>query len=183
MGLILAGIEANLTDRPGRIFVRSGDHIASEDRILLQSVARAIITDSRGTLEDQIDRRAPVEAPVPRLTPTRTYRAALPPAGGEVIGSDLIFFNGLGGFTPDGREYVINTGQGRETPVPWVNVLANPSFGTVVSESGLAYTWGENAHEMRLTPWNNDPVSDSAGEAFYIRAEDSRHFFRPTLLP
>ena len=183
MGLIVAGIEANLTDRPGGIFVRSGDHIASEDRILLQSVARAIITDSRGTLEDQIDRRAPVEAPVPRLTPTRTYRAALPPAGGEVIGSDLIFFNGLGGFTPDGREYVINTGQGRETPVPWVNVLANPSFGTVVSESGLAYTWGENAHEMRLTPWNNDPVSDSAGETFYIRDEDSGHFWGPTLLP
>ena len=67
----------------------------------------------------------------------------------------------LGGFTADGSEYVIATAQSRRTPTPWVNVLANPGFGTVVSESGLAYTWSENAHEFRLTPWSNDPVGGS----------------------
>ncbi len=96
---------------------------------------------------------------------------------------DLIFFNGLGGFTPDGREYVITTAHGQVTPAPWVNVLANPHFGTVISESGLAYTWSENAHEFRLTPWDNDPVSDSSGEAFYLRDEESGHFWSPTPLP
>ena len=65
----------------------------------------------------------------------------------------------------------------------WVNVLANPHFGTVVSESGRAYTWSENAHEFRLTPWHNDPVSDSSGEAFYLRDEESGHFWSPTPLP
>ena len=79
---------------------------------------------------------------------------------------DLTFFNGLGGFTPDGREYIITTTQSQVTPAPWVNVLANANFGTVVSESGLAYTWAENAHEFRLTPWGNDPVSDTGGEAY-----------------
>ena len=74
---------------------------------------------------------------------------------------DLIFFNELGGFTPDGREYIITTTRGQVTPAPWVNVLANPHFGTVISESGAAYTWSENAHEFRLTPWYNDPVCDS----------------------
>ena len=69
------------------------------------------------------------------------------------------------------------------TPAPWVNVLANPHFGTVVSESGMAYTWSENAHEFRLTPWGNDPVSDSSGEAFYLRDEESGHFWSPTPLP
>ena len=69
------------------------------------------------------------------------------------------------------------------TPAPWVNVLANPHFGTVISESGLAYTWSENAHEFRLTPWSNDPVSDSSGEAFYLRDEESGHFWSPTPLP
>jgi cellobiose phosphorylase len=54
-----------------------------------------------------------------------------------------------------------------------VNVLANPFFGTIISESGAAYTWSENAHEFRLTPWNNDPISDSGGEAFYLRDEES----------
>ena len=64
-----------------------------------------------------------------------------------------------------------------------MNVLANPSFGTVVSESGQAYTWGENAHEFRLTPWHNDPVADASGEAFYLRDEESGQFWSPTPLP
>ena len=64
-----------------------------------------------------------------------------------------------------------------------MNVLANPHFGTVVSESGAAYTWSENAHEFRLTPWNNDPVGDASGEAFYLRDEESGHFWSPTPLP
>ena len=182
MGLIAAGIEANVTDRPGGIFIRSGDQISNEDRILLQTVARAIITDSRGALAEQINRRGLVQVTVPRLTPTRTRRPE-PPATAALPRHDLIFFNGLGGFTPDGREYVITTAHGHVTPSPWVNVLANPHFGTVISESGLAYTWSENAREFRLTPWHNDPVSDSSGEAFYIRDEERGHFWSPTPLP
>ena len=182
MGLIAAGIEANVTDRPGGIFVRPADQISNEDRILLQTVARAIITDSQGTLEDQINRRGLAEVLVPRLAPTRTRRPE-PSAIAALPRRDLIFFNGLGGFTPDGHEYVITTAQGQMTPAPWVNVLANPHFGTVISESGVACTWSENAHEFRLTPWTNDPVSDSSGEAFYIRDEERGHFWSPTPLP
>jgi cyclic beta-1,2-glucan synthetase len=182
VGLIAAGIEANVTDRPGGIFVRPGDQISSEDRILLQTVARAILTDTRGTLADQISRRGLGEVTVPRLTLPRTRRAE-PPTVPALPRADLIFFNGLGGFTPDGREYVITTAPGQVTPAPWVNVLANPNFGTVISESGRAYTWSENAHEFRLTPWFNDPVSDSSGEAFYLRDEERGHFWSPTPLP
>jgi cellobiose phosphorylase len=182
MGLIAAGIEANVTDRPGGIFVRAADQIPNEDRILLQAVARAILTDSRGTLWDQIHRRRLPEVRVPRFTPTSTYRAE-PLATSGLPRHDLIFFNGLGGFTPDGREYVVTTSHGQVTPAPWVNVLANPLFGTVVSENGFAYTWSENAHEFRLTPWYNDPVSDSSGEAFYLRDEESGVFWSPTPLP
>jgi len=182
MGLIAAGIEANVTDRPGGIFVRLADQISTEDRILLQTVARAILTDSRGTLWDQIHRRGLGEVTVPRLMPTRPRRAEPSPTA-ALPRHDLLFFNGLGGFTPDGREYVTTTAHGQVTPAPWVNVLANPQFGTVISESGQACTWSENAHEFRLTPWSNDPVSDSSGEAFYIRDEERGHFWSPTPLP
>jgi len=182
MGLIAAGTEATMADRPGGIFVRPGDQIADEDRILLQTVARAILSDSRGTLADQVNRRGPAEVTVPLLTPTRTSRSE-PPAVAALPRPDLIFFNGLGGFTPDGREYVITTAHGQVTPAPWVNVLANPLFGTVISESGLAYTWSENAHEFRLTPWGNDHVSDSSGEGFYLRDEERGHFWSPAPLP
>ena len=182
MGLIAAGLEAHVVDRPGGIFVRPSDQISTEDRILLQSVARAIITDNRGSLEDQITRRGHVDITVPRLRLRRTHRAEPVPSA-ALPRHDLRFFNGLGGFTPDGREYVITPAQGDVTPAPWVNVLANPHFGTVISESGQAYTWSENAHEFRLTPWHNDPVSDPSGEALYIRDEERGHFWSPTPLP
>ena len=183
MGLIASGVEANLIDRPGGIFVRHADQISSEDRILIQSVARAIITDSLGTLAEQINRRSPMEVRVPRFKPSRSYLPA-PLAASELSRrDDLILFNGLGGFTADGREYVITPAPGHKTPAPWVNVLANPFFGTIISESGQAYTWSENAHEFRLTPWHNDPVSDASGEAIYLRDEESGHVWSPTPLP
>ncbi|MCX6091047.1 MAG: cyclic beta 1-2 glucan synthetase, partial [Candidatus Atribacteria bacterium] len=182
LGLIAAGLEANVTDRPGGIFVRIAEQISNEDRILFQTVARAIITDSRGTLAEQINRRGAAEVIVPPFTRTQSLLAKSSPAA-ELPRRDLIFFNGLGGFTPDGREYVITTAQGQVTPAPWVNVLSNPHFGTVISENGLAYTWSENAHELRLSPWYNDPVSDSSGEAWYIRDEESGRFWSPMPLP
>ncbi len=182
MGLIAAGVEANVAERPGGIFVRPVDQIPAEDRILLQTVARAVISDGLGPLADQITRRGIGAVMARRLAPTRSHRAEAATAVATAR-SDLLFFNGFGGFTPDGREYIITTAPGQVTPAPWVNVLANPHFGTVISESGSAYTWGENAHEFRLTPWHNDPVSDPGGEAFYLRDEESGHFWSPTPLP
>ena len=182
MGLIAAGTETNVTDRPGGIFVRPSDQISKEDRVLFQAVARVIITDHRGTLTDQLKSRSFTEGMLPALIPTRTAGGAATAIAAKPR-QDLMFGNGLGGFTPDGREYVISTARGQVTPAPWVNVLANPLFGTVVSENGLAYTWSENAHEFRLTPWYNDPVSDASGEAFYIRDEERGHFWSPMPLP
>ncbi len=182
IGLIAAGVEAHVADRPGGIFVRPVDQMSDEDRVLLQSVARVIITDSRGTLAEQVNNRGLKEVRVPRFKPTRTAPAEVPTVAAKPR-SDLILSNGIGGFTPDGHEYVITTTHEQVTPAPWVNVLANPRFGTVISENGLAYTWQENAHEFRLTPWHNDPVCDASGEAFYLRDEDSGHFWSPTPLP
>ncbi len=184
MGLIAAGVAATVTERPGGIFVRPADQISGEDRILLQTVARAIVTDRLGTLADQIDRPSVVPLSIPHFAPSRSHPAGAGSAtAGATTRGDLLFFNGLGGFTPDGREYIITTSHEQVTPAPWVNVIANPHFGTVVSESGSAYTWGENAHEFRLTPWHNDPVSDSCGEALYLRDENSGLFWSPTPLP
>jgi cyclic beta-1,2-glucan synthetase len=164
----------------GRHLRAPAEQISSEDRILLQSVARAIISDSRGTLAEQLDRRRPLSRAMPRFAPRRPEHPE--PEAAADCGPAPRFDpgNGLGGFTPDGREYVITLAPGQTTPAPWVNVLANPRFGTVVSESGVAYTWSENAHEFRLTPWHNDPVSDASGEAFYLRDEESGHFWSPT---
>ena len=182
LGLVAVGLEAQAIDRPGGIFVRSAEQISEEDRTLFQAVARVILSDNRGTLAEQINRAGSPAVRVPRLTPSRP-RPSATPAAAEPPRRDLILANGIGGFTPDGREYVITTTPDQRPPAPWVNVLANPDFGSVISESGQAYTWGENAHEFRLTPWHNDPVSDAGGEAFYLRDEESGHFWSPTPLP
>jgi cyclic beta-1,2-glucan synthetase len=182
MGVITSRAEANLLDKPGGIFVRRLEQISDEDKVLMQTVARVILSDTAGTLAEQVDRRSGFEIPVPRFRPLRSRRTDVPVAV-EIPKRDLAAFNGLGGFTHDGREYVITTTPESPTPAPWVNVLANPWFGTVVSESGAAYTWCENAHSFRLTPWNNDSVGDAAGEAFYIRDEDSGQFWSPSPLP
>jgi cellobiose phosphorylase len=181
--LIASGFGASVLDRPGGIFVRPAEQISGEDRVLFQSVARIVITDARGTLAEQLNRRPVALPPMPRFVATRRAGPEAPPWPARPEGPSLQMFNGLGGFAPDGREYVIRLAPGRSTPAPWVNVLANPGFGTVISESGSAYTWSENAHEFRLTPWHNDAVSDPSGEALYLRDEETGVVWCPSPFP
>jgi cellobiose phosphorylase len=178
--LIASGIEAQMLDKPGGIFVRRLEQIPTEDRVLLQSAARIVLDDEKGTLTEQLEHGSVLEPSVPTLTATRSRSVDTPM---PLPQRELIFPNGLGGFTPDGHEYVITLHRDQMTPAPWANVLANPYFGTVVSESGAAYTWVENSHEFRLTPWSNDPVQDTTGEALFIRDEQTGQFWSPTPLP
>ncbi|HEY6184836.1 MAG TPA: hypothetical protein VIW67_21510, partial [Terriglobales bacterium] len=180
--LVAAGAQTNPAERGGEIFVRVAEQISNEDRLLFQAVARAIITDTRGPLSAQISTRRPVEPEVPGIRIRRASRDERMQQD-ELPARDLLHFNGLGGFTRDGREYVITMEQDQTTPAPWVNVIANSEFGTVISESGSAYTWSENAHEFRLTPWHNDSVTDGSGEAFFLRDEETGNFWSPTPLP
>ncbi|MBK9031669.1 MAG: hypothetical protein IPL61_10120 [Myxococcales bacterium] len=187
LAVIAAVTDSSLIDRPGGIFVRRGEQISEDDKVLMQTVARLIVSDSGASIAELLDRRVRAEAATPllrggdRRVAPRLQRA--PAAAEPVERPDLVGFNGVGGFTPDGREYVITTSSDARSPAPWVNVLANPWFGTVVSESGGAYTWCENAHSYRLTPWHNDAVTDVSGEAFYLRDEDDGRCWSPTPLP
>jgi cyclic beta-1,2-glucan synthetase len=180
MGLINAGPEAAVLDRPGGVFVRRAEELSEEDRVLFQTVARVVLTDTTETLAEQVQRRVPAERLPGAFEPSRQVVVE---ATGPLRPRDSVFHNGLGGFTLDGREYVVSLEPGQSTPAPWANVIASPFLGTVVSESGSAYTWVENAHESRLTTFHNDPVSDSSGEAFYIRDEETGAFWSPTPLP
>jgi cyclic beta-1,2-glucan synthetase len=174
-----SGPGADRVGHPGGIFLLDDATLDDGDRTLLRSVARIVVTDAH-TLDPQLaPRRSEAESAGGKglaTTPAPEPARPAPP-------NNLVAFNGCSGFTPDGREYVIAISAAHMTPAPWVNVIANPDFGTLVSESGSATTWSENAHEFRLTPWSNDPVSDPNTEAFYIRDEASGRFWSPTLLP
>jgi cyclic beta-1,2-glucan synthetase len=180
IGLINAGPEAQILGKPGGVFVLRAEELSEEDRVLFQTVARVVLSDSSETLIEQVERRAPAERLPAFLEPVK--EPIIEPIYPLAV-AESIFHNGLGGFTPDGHEYVITIEPGQSTPAPWVNVIASPHIGTVVSESGGTYTWVENAHEFRLTTWHNDPLSDTSGEALYIRDEETGTFWSPTPLP
>jgi cyclic beta-1,2-glucan synthetase len=189
-----------IEDQAGGVFVCKAVGMLESERTLLQAAARVVLPGNRGSLADQLDRaerRAPLGRP---LEPVRApigwndEAVCLPPG--------LLFPNGLGGFTPDGREYCLlvtsqpvpradqdgrpvsqSSPRPRLAPAPWVNVIANPRFGFLVSESGSGFTWSGNSQTNRLTPWNNDPVSDPPAEVVYLRDDDTGEIWSPTPLP
>jgi cyclic beta-1,2-glucan synthetase len=175
-------------DRPGGVFVRRTDRVPPEDLRLFLTAARVVLDGGLGSLSDQLVRassaRPAVAGAAQAATGIASAEAGLAPQDVGAVGAlDRRFFNGWGGFTPNGREYVITLSAGQWTPAPWSNVLANEQFGCLVSESGLGYTWSQNSQLNRLTPWRNDPVSDMPGEALYLRDEVSGHLWSPTPLP
>jgi cyclic beta-1,2-glucan synthetase len=170
-------------NRRGGIFILREDQFGATESILLAAAARVILDDDAGSLDEQLRKldRQPVRLPhfvaihEPYTSPIVSGRIKRP--------EGLLFDNGLGGFTPDGREYVIYLEPGQWTPAPWINVIANPDFGFLVSNNGLGCTWAQNSGENRLTPWHNDPVSDPPSEAVYLRDEDTGQLWSPTPLP
>jgi cyclic beta-1,2-glucan glucanotransferase len=179
--LIESGAEVREGQGRGRMFAWRIEHLPAPDRALMLAIARCVFSGDAGRLRDQIARMEPPDGEAPaRLAPPRkpqpgTY-ALEPPTG-------LGMHNGHGGFDGDRDEYVMWLRAGQATPAPWSNVLANPSFGSVVTESGGGYTWAENAHEFRLTPWYNDPITDQSGEALWLRDEDTGEFWSVTPMP
>ena len=180
--LTRTGSDAWLNQRGGIFLLRAGQ-MSEADRVLLETSARAILDGDKGPLAKQLSglRERPIRLPrfVRTLPSPEHVEATLPLARP----TDLLFDNGLGGFSADGREYVIYLESGQWTPAPWINVIANPYFGFLVSEAGLGYTWAGNSGENRLTPWRNDPVADAPGEALYLRDEETGHVWSPTPLP
>jgi cyclic beta-1,2-glucan synthetase len=166
-------------ENTGKIFLLSMDRLPEEDLTLLMAAARVVLVAARGTLSQQLGTAAEIPGP-PKYTPKK--KAPQDPSA-QLPFLELDYFNGLGGFTPGGREYAIYLGSGTHTPAPWVNVMANPGFGTLIGETGQGFSWYGNSQRNRLTDWSNDPVTDPSSEAIYIRDEETGVFWTPTASP
>ncbi|HEX8552378.1 MAG TPA: glucoamylase family protein [Abditibacteriaceae bacterium] len=166
---------------PGGVFLRGAGQLPEEDLTLLQTVARVSLLAARGNLAQQLGAISSSVKLPPRLLPAAKRWGEEPSAPLSFM--ELPYFNGLGGFSEDGREYVVYLGPGAVTPAPWCNVMANENFGALVSESGPGFCWSGNSQMNRITPWSNDPVTDVANDAIYIRDDETGTFWTPTPLP
>ena len=205
-----ASPQRGLLGQRGGVFLRRTEGMPEEDLTLLLTAARVVLHGSvpallpSPTSEDEASADGTADVPwgdgqvepasAPAVPAThaeaRARLAALGvdagPHAEEATGDDLQFYNGYGGFTDDGRAYVIRQRGGvpaDRTPLPWINVVANPTAGFTASESGEGYTWARNSQQNKLTPWSNDPVADPAGEALYVRDDAAGVFWTPTPRP
>ena len=167
-------------NKPGGVFLRNSDHIPPDELNLIFSVAHAVLIASRGLLRQQlVSPKAKVTYPPKLIINEKVKEEPSRP----LPFLELPYFNGLGGYTADGRAYVIYLGPNTNTPAPWINVLSNPQFGTLVSEAGLGCTWYGNSQTNRLTPWSNDPLLDPISDTIYIRDEEMGTVWTPTPAP
>lgn len=169
----------DLRDRPGGVFLRQGGNMPEADRNLLMASARLVLYAHEGAIASQLNSKekysdSSIAAWKTHKEDFRQYTANLP---------ELQFYNGYGGFDLNGSEYVIRLQQGQNTPLPWINVITNGSFGFQISESGGGYTWAENSRENKLTVWSNDPVIDPQSEVIYIRDDDTGDYWSATPQP
>ncbi|MGR9173902.1 GH36-type glycosyl hydrolase domain-containing protein [Rhizobium sp. KDH_Rht_773_N] len=166
----IAGIQRN-------IYVLRKDLTSPEAYDAIIAASRVVLRGRDGSLIDQLQKaRSVTGSPAllgqwgdSTLVP-RMVRDPVQPVSAD--GSDLAFWNGYGGFAADGSEYVVRLSGGEQTPHPWVNIVANDSFGFHVSAEGAAFTWSQNSRDHQLTPWTNDMVTNRPGEAFYLKDLD-----------
>ncbi len=170
--------------QPGGAYLLRADRMADTQRALLAAVARAVLSGERGDLKSQLEHASAhwAEAEPPDLVPSRTLLPDTAPVEG-LEAPPLALSNGLGGFADGGRDYVVRLEGETETPLPWANVIANPTFGTMVTSSGSAFTWAGNSRENRLTPFANDPVTDPTAEALFVRDDETGEVWSPTIGP
>ena len=168
-------------DTRGKVFVLRTDLITAETRALLLAVARVVLSAGAAvspTRWSACSRCPPSRRGSAARAGSRRGRHAI-----RTTRTRLEFFNGIGGFAAQGREYVITAPEARHTPVPWINVVANRGFGFQVANDGGGYTWSRNSRENALTPWANDPVVNRPGEAIYLRDEETGELWSPRPRP
>jgi cyclic beta-1,2-glucan synthetase len=170
--------------------LKADDHLPKAELFALREQAigkdlrDGLLTAARVLLDPAAAAQTAITPAAVPLTLTATMPASTPASVAVIATADpLEFANGYGGFTDAGRAYEIHLGDSHRPPAPWVNVIANPAFGFIVSAEGGGYAWSLNSQQNPLTPWPNDPVSDSTHEVLYLRDEDTGVLWSATALP
>lgn len=168
-------VRGSVLNQRGGVFIINGNLISSEDKILLYTWARLVIKAEEGFSKiENIEN----DIPYVEFKGEKDY-----PSPYEKSSLELAYFNGYGGFYEDDMQYVIKLDDDLNTPLPWINVVANRDFGFIITERGGGFTWYKNSRENKLTPWYNDPIVDTPGEIIYLRDDDTGEVWNVTSSP
>lgn len=148
----------------GNTFIVKANEIDDEGKALLFKWADMIITAEEGIERGNT---------IPKIASFKKFNKPIKTFKNIKTKMELNFFNGIGGFSLDGKEYSIILSKGIYTPLPWINVIANKNFGFIISEKGTGFTWAHNSRENKLTPWYNDPILDMPSEIIYLRDDET----------
>lgn len=191
--MAVSGRSCDHMDKRGGIFIRNVRQMDQGQRNLLFACAKIIIDADNGvgdlvnvdetvqvdSIQTQLDGQVPATSGLSKIS----RNEAIDNEYISNITEGLKFFNGIGGFTSDGNQYVICLKTGENTPAPWSNVIANDKFGFICTESGGGYTWHQNSSQNKLTTWGNDPVIDLPSEIIYLHDADSNEIWSCTPSP
>jgi len=156
-------------EREGQVYILNGKEITEDERTLLRMVAR-IHLNNHQRIEQQLQQ---LEAANQQYQDKVEY-PVMRPAAQFRVWSSLDFYNQYGGFDNQGRDYVVTN---TNTPMPWINVIANPRFGCIISSTMAGFSFAFNAQQFKLTGWSNDIVRDNASEMLLI---DKKQFIPAT---
>ncbi|SHH85679.1 GH36-type glycosyl hydrolase domain-containing protein [Desulfosporosinus lacus] len=189
---ISMGHARDLLNQPSGVFLLQKGLVQPDVLNLLCTVARITFIGEGGSCSVQVRKKAKLSTRESELLAEKSQEQSLQNDQNIINmlqdvteGSDgpLHFANGYGGFSEDGKEYIIELQEGMNTPLPWINVIANSKFGFQISEVGAGYTWSQNSREYKLTPWSNDPILDPVGEALFLRDEETGESWSVTANP
>ncbi len=167
----------------GSAFVIAGRELSPETLNGLGQVAHVVLDTADGPVSAQLARRSEVPAVLPPFVPVKSGQWQPLPVPSLTRPGDLVYDNGIGGFERSSGDYIVHLEPDSTTPAPWSNIVTNPGFGSLLTDSGSACTWAGNSSEWRLTPWPNDPVGDRSGEVVYLRDEETGRVWTPTARP
>ena len=177
--IVFSSSSRDTIDTPGGVHLLNASIMPKEDIALIHAAARIILKGGDGPIDLQLKYHDDSD----ELPGEKSFNRYDIEYDDRDYPLELEYFNGYGGFSIDGREYIIRLRENTHTPAPWINVISNENFGFSVSENGSGSVWSENSRENKLTPWSNDPVVDPPGEVIYIRDEENGDVWTVTPLP
>ncbi|MBU6141522.1 hypothetical protein KGO95_00195 [Patescibacteria group bacterium] len=159
-----------------KVYHARAEQLREDERTALLSAAAIRIDAKKGFLTDvvaQLQREHNKAIPPQRFEPQRVSSGSVYEPIMRTDVSALQSFNGIGGYDPKTREYVIEHTRKVRPPRPWSNIISNDRIGFIATDRGMSFTWARNSHDNKLTVAYNDPLSESSAEAFYVRDDAS----------